>query len=106
MVIINKYHNQQNTYCFSTKLGEYLAAAKPVVITNVGEVVNWLENGKSAYVIKPKDSNALANAIVQVFNNPDKARLIGRAGQQLCQRSFDYRVWSKPLVDFMKQIGN
>lgn len=46
MVIINKYRNQQNEHCFSTKLGEYLAAAKPVIITNVGEAMNWLENGR------------------------------------------------------------
>lgn len=106
MVIINKYRNQQNNYCFSTKLGEYLAAAKPIVITNVGEAVNWLENGKSAYIIEPEDTNALANAIVQAFRNPDEARQIGRRGQELCQRSFDYRVWSKPLVDFITRIGD
>ena len=105
MVIINKYPTQQNNHCFSTKLGEYLAAAKPVVITNVGEAVNWLKDRDSAYIIEPEDTNALANAIVQVFSNPDEARQIGRAGQELCQHSFDYRVWSKPLILFLKQFS-
>lgn len=105
MVIINKYRNQQNTYCFSTKLGEYLAAAKPVVITNVGEAMNWLENGNSAYVVEPEDTKALSRVIVQVFSNIDGARQIGRAGQELCKRCFDYRVWSKPLADYLKRLG-
>ena len=105
MVIINKYRTQQNNYCFSTKLGEYLAAAKPVVITHVGEAINWLENGKSAYIVEPEDTEALADAIVHVFTHPEESHQIGLAGQDVCRRSFDYRNWSKPLVEFFNQLG-
>ena len=105
MVIINKYRTQQNNYCFSTKLGEYLAAAKPVVITNVGEAMNWLENGKSAYVVEPEDTKVLADAIVYVFAHPEESRQIGIAGQEVCRQCFDYRNWSMPLVEFMNQLG-
>ena len=105
MVIINKYSTQQNCYCFSTKLGEYLAAAKPVVITNVGEAMNWLKNEESAYIVEAEDIEALADAIVSVFNHPDESRQIGIAGQEVCRQSFDYRNWSKPLVEFMNQLG-
>ena len=50
--IINKYPNQQNEYCFSTKLGEYLAFAKPVIITNVGEAMYYLNN-QNSYIVDP-----------------------------------------------------
>lgn len=106
MVIINKYRTQQNNYCFSTKLGEYLAAAKPVVITRVGEAMNWLENGKSAYVVEPEDTEALADAIVHVFTHRDESHQIGLAGQNVCLRNFDYKVWSKPLVTFLNDMTN
>ena len=105
MVIINKYRTQQNHYCFSTKLGEYLAAAKPVIITNVGEVMNWLENGKSAYIVESEDAEALANAIVHIFTNPKESHLIGIAGQKVCRQCFDYHNWSQPLVVFFSQLG-
>ena len=105
MVIINKYNTQQNHYCFSTKLGEYLAAAKPVVITNVGEAINWLENGKSAYIIDVENTKAMADAIVHILTNPDESRQIGIEGQKVCLHNFDYRNWSKPLVEFMNQLG-
>lgn len=106
MVIINKYRTQQNNYCFSTKLGEYLAAAKPVIITNVGEALNWLEDGKSAIVVEAEDTEALVDAIVRVFNNPDEAQSIGQEGQEVCRCNFDYRVWSKPLVEFFNHLGD
>ena len=100
LVIINKYNTQQNNYCFSTKLGEYLAASKPVIITNVGEAMNWLTNAESAYIVEPENTEALAEAIIHVFNNPEEARLIGLVGQEVCRNCFDYHNWSKPLVNF------
>ena len=106
LVISNRPKSKQDYYGFSTKVGEYLASGTPLITTNWGEAVNWLKDGESAYIIEPEDTNALANAIVQVFSNLDQARQIGKAGQQLCQRCFDYRVWSNPLVDFLKQLGN
>lgn len=105
LVIINKYCNQQNRYCFSTKLGEYLAASKPVVITNVGEAVNWLENKKSAYIVEPEDTDALADAIVQVFTHQEESRMVGIAGKEVCRQCFDYHNWSQPLAEFMNQLG-
>lgn len=105
LVISNRPKSKQDYYGFSTKVGEYLASGTPLITTNWGEAVNWLKDGESAYIIEPEDTNALANTIVQVFRNPDEALKIGRAGQQLCQRSFDYHVWSLPLVYFFKHLG-
>lgn len=105
LVIINKYDTQQNNYCFSTKLGEYLAASKPVIITSVGEAKNWLQDRDSAFVIEPENTDILSDAIAYLFNNPDEARKIGLKGQKVCRDCFDYRNWSKPLVDFFQQLG-
>ena len=105
LVIINKYNTQQNNYCFSTKLGEYLAAAKPVIITNVGEAKNWLSDGVSAYIIEPEDTDALAESIIRVFTKQKEAKRIGLEGQKVCRSSFDYRNWSQPMVDFLKYLG-
>ena len=104
LVIINKYLNQQNTYCFSTKLGEYLAAGKPVIITNVGEAMNWLKNGESAYIVEPNDTDLLAKAIVEAFNNPEKRKMIGINGKKICKDCFDYRNYGKKLQLFFNTI--
>ena len=106
LVISNRPKSEQDYYGFSTKIGEYLASGTPLITTNWGEAVNWLKDGESAYIIEPEDTNALADTIVQAFSNPDEALKIGRTGQELCQHSFDYRVWSKPLVDFLQHLGD
>lgn len=105
-VIINKYRTQQNQYCFSTKLGEYMAAGKPVIITKVGEATNWLEDGKTAYIVEPENTEALADAIVNVLAHPEISCKIGLSGQEFCRHNFDYHNWSKPLSEFLNKINN
>lgn len=104
LVIINKHPNQQNTYGFSTKLGEYLAAGKPVIITKVGEAMNWLKDGESAYIIEPNNTDLLVKAIVDAFLDDEKRKTIGKNGQDVCRDSFDYKKYGKPLVQFFSKI--
>lgn len=105
LVIINKYRTQQNKYCFSTKLGEYMAAGKPVIITNVGEAMNYLKNGENSMVVEAEDNEALTNAIVYAFRNMEQAKVIGKRGKVLCHNSFDYKAQSKELCDFLKVLN-
>lgn len=98
LVIINKYRTQQNQYCFSTKLGEYLAASKPVIITNVGEAMNWLEDGVSAYIVESENVDSLSNAIVKAFSDDVFKQRIALQGNVICRNSFDYHVWGEKVV--------
>ena len=105
LVISNRPKSKQDYYGFSTKLGEYLASGTPLITTYWGEAINWLKNGENAYIIEPENTKALADTIVHVFNNFDEAKRIGLKGQELCHTHFDYRVWSKPLVNFLTSMA-
>ena len=104
VVILNKYQNQQNTYCFSTKLAEYLAAGKTVIITRVGEAMNWLTDGKDSYIIEPQNQDILVNAILTVCNDINLQRLLGENARQTCRDFFDYRMWSRRLSEFLQDL--
>ncbi|MBQ8453734.1 MAG: glycosyltransferase family 4 protein [Bacteroidaceae bacterium] len=105
LVISNRPRSKQDYYGFSTKVGEYLASGTPLITTNWGEAVYWLKDGISAYIIEPEDKDALAQAIIRVFCHPEEAKQIGLAGQEVCRKNFNYKVWSQPLVNFMFQLG-
>lgn len=104
LVIINKYETQQNKYCFSTKLAEYMAASKPVIITRVGEAMNWLTDNKDAYIVEPHDTNALAEKIVEAFTNSEKRHVIANNGLKTCKTCFDYKNYGDKLVDFFTKL--
>lgn len=106
LVIINKYNTQQNKYCFSTKLAEYLAANKAVIITEIGEAMNWLENKKNAYIVKPGDTQALADKIIEAFLDTSQREAIAKNGNLVCKNNFDYRRHSSELINFFKDISH
>ncbi|MCU6770342.1 lipopolysaccharide 1%2C2-N-acetylglucosaminetransferase [uncultured Bacteroides sp.] len=105
LVIINKLVTIQNTYCFSTKLAEYMAAAKPVIITNVGEATNWLSNKENAYIIEPNDIDLLADTIVYAINNKEERVKIGENGKKICRKYFDANNYSEKFKEYLDLIS-
>lgn len=101
LVIINKYKTKQNKYCFSTKLSEYLTAGKPVIITDYGEAVNWLEDKKTAYIVETENIKRLSDAIVDAINNPKERLKIAQNGKDLCRRNFDCYQYAELLRCFL-----
>jgi len=104
LVVINKLDNEQNRFCFSTKLGEYLSSGKAVITTDVGESMNWLENGKNAVIVHEGDVSALSDAIVTVLSDSDLRKRLGECGRALCCNSFDYKVVAPAFAEFVKSI--
>jgi len=58
------------------------SCAKPVVATTVGGLPEIVEHGRTGYLVPPRDENALAAAVVNLLQNPARAREFGRNGQQ------------------------
>lgn len=101
LVIINKNVSLQNHYCFSTKLGEYMAAGKCIIMTSVGEAINWVQDEKDVFVVPPQDSDLLAEKIHYVMSRPAlRVRVSGQA-KETCHKCFDYKRWGKMMADFL-----
>ena len=104
LVISNRPKSIQDYYGFSTKVGEYLASGTPLITTNWGEIVNWVEHDRSAYIVEPDNLEALSKAIVYAFENKQKSYEIGHEGKVVCRESFDYCKWSQRLADYFKSL--
>lgn len=104
MVIINKYDTIQNRYCFATKLSEYLAMKRPVVATSIGEAMNYLRDGVNAYIVKPHSPQLIADKIIEIFNNPKEAEIIGENGYQLTKKEFNYKYQGKRMIEFFRTL--
>ena len=89
---------------FPTKLGEYLALGRPVVVTTVGEIPRYLKDGESAYLVAPGDVNLLTEKISEVFADPIRAERIGRTGKEVALQNFDYKVHVEKLREWIRSI--
>ncbi len=59
------------------KLFEYMAAGKPIVATETGNIGKVLRDGWDGLLAKPGDPKALAEAIIQLIDNKDLAHRLG-----------------------------
>lgn len=67
---------------------ESMAAGKPVVATKVGGSPEMVMNGVTGYLVPPADSGAIASAIIDLLQNPDKAIAMGSAGRKVVKEKF------------------
>lgn len=69
---------------------EAYAHRKPVVASEVGGIPDTVDHGKTGYLVPERDSEALATAILELVNDPAKARRFGQSGLQFAQRKFNW----------------
>ncbi|MEA3212761.1 MAG: hypothetical protein QOE70_5818 [Chthoniobacter sp.] len=67
---------------FGQVVAEGMIAGKPVVATNGGGVPEIIEDGTSGLLVPMDDAPALAETIIWLMENPEKAEQLAKAGRQ------------------------
>ena len=67
---------------------EGMAMAKPIVATNIDGISEVLENGKTGLLVPPKDTDTLAEAIIEILNNKTKASHLGQNARKIVEEKF------------------
>jgi glycosyltransferase involved in cell wall biosynthesis len=75
---------------FGLVLAEALYLGTPVVATRVGGIPEIVDDGLDGVLVPPADASALAEAIVELINNPQKLARLGGAGREKVIRRFRF----------------
>ena len=67
---------------------EGMAAGKPTIATAAGGVLDIIEDGVNGILVPPKSSKAMAEAILWIIQNKDKAEEIGIAARRRIAEKF------------------
>lgn len=73
---------------FSNSILEYMAAARPAVVTDVGGAREAVEDGRNGYVVAPGDDAALAGRVASLLEDPEGARRMGEEGRRIVEAKF------------------
>jgi glycosyltransferase involved in cell wall biosynthesis len=73
---------------FSNSILEYMAAARPVVATDVGGAREAIVEGETGYVVPSGDEAMMAERIISLLRDPERARAMGQAGRRLVEEKF------------------
>jgi glycosyltransferase involved in cell wall biosynthesis len=64
-----------------TSVLDAMCFARPVVATAAGGIPEAVEDGVTGRVVRPRDAEALGDAILEVLGDPARAGALGRAGR-------------------------
>jgi len=73
---------------FPNAVLEAMAIAKPVVATRVGGTPEAVEDGVTGLLVPPRDPKALAEAIIALLQDRERAEAMGQAGRERVERYF------------------
>jgi len=83
------------------------AFKKPVVVTNVGSIPEVVDNGKTGYIVPPRNPKKLAEAIVDLLKDKRKRREMGENAYKKTEEELSWNniavktieVYKKALAD-------
>jgi glycosyltransferase involved in cell wall biosynthesis len=66
------------------------AAGRPVVATDTGTLAEDVEEGRTGFVVPPKDAGALADRLVEILTRPDRGRSMGDEARRLSETRYSW----------------
>lgn len=82
---------------------EAMACGLPVIASNVGGLREIIEKD-CGVLVKPADSNALADEIVEMLRNEDKRKKMGMNGRKRAEKYFSWETVTKKLYNFYQKL--
>ena len=95
--------NEQAQYGFPTKLGEYLATGNPVIVTKVGEIPDFLQDGVNAFLVLPGDFSAFAKKLIWIAEHQSIASNVAANGKNMVDTFFSSEVQTRKAIAFINQ---
>jgi glycosyltransferase involved in cell wall biosynthesis len=90
---------------FGLVLAEAAAMGVPVIATNIRGCREAVEHGRNGFLVPLGDVQALANAIVELLTNREKARRMGEEGRLIALERFDERlVFEKVKAEYVRLL--
>ncbi|MFK7811577.1 MAG: glycosyltransferase [Maribacter sp.] len=94
----------QDASRFPHKIGEYLASGNPVITTDVGEIKNYFEDGKTALIAETYTIKAFTEKMKYVLDNPELSDEIGMNGKEMGLKEFDFKAHGNRLLKFVEEL--
>lgn len=91
-------------YSFPSKLPEYAALGKCLVVSRVSDIERYITNHENGLVVAPGDVVELENAFLEA-QDPELRAKVAHASRQLAETSFDLNRLGSQLCTFLGDIS-
>ena len=85
---------------------EAMAAGKPVVSTAVGGVAELVRDGVDGRLVPPDDPAALARAVLELANDPERRRRMGEHGRERVLRTCSLERMIDQYEELLREVAS
>jgi len=89
---------------FGLSVVEAMAAGLPVIAASGGAVPENVKEGVTGTLVPVNDSDALAQAIISVLENPQHAESLAKTAKMVVQQKFSWDKAADNMIDLYQQI--
>lgn len=104
VLVLARPDNIQAKGGFPTKLGEYLATGRPVLVTSVSDIPHYIQHNVNGFLAVPGDADDFADKLDKILSDYATASAVGREGRKLADTSFNIYFQGHRLIDFINQV--
>jgi len=84
---------------------EAMTMGLPVITTTVGGIVDIVDEGKTGYLVPPRDLDVLADRVGRLRDDAELRLRMGEAGRRRAEALFDNEKLSHTVVETMKRAA-
>ena len=89
---------------YPNKVFDYMAAGRPVILAIEGVIKDVVEQAKAGLAIPPGNSQAIAQAVIMLFNDQAKAKKFGQNGRMHVSQHYNRRQLATRMLEIMQQL--
>ena len=90
---------------FPTKMAEYMMSGTPMLVTNVGEIYKYIQNGVTAYMVEPCDPDAYSQKLRYILSHPAEAEQVAQRAYEYATANFCSKPVTNKLIKFLTQLN-
>ena len=94
----NKFHGSP------LKLFEYMAMAKPIIASKVGQIGELLQDGNNAILINPGNDEELFNAILLLSKDEDLRVKLGERAREIILSRYTWDNNASKVIDIVRML--
>ena len=95
--------SRETAHAFPTRLTEYLAYQKPLILSYCSPFTDYFIHLKNAYFIEHRNNIIdIKKAIIELYNNHKLCNYIGENCKDLINKNFSFKINGNKLNNFIK----
>lgn len=104
-VAVAPYPALDDFYFSPLKVYEYMAAARPVVASRIGQLQEVIEDGVNGLLCPPGDALALSEAISRLHRDPALCQKLGQSARETVVRNHSWNRIAQRVIDLARDVA-